>query len=124
MHLVCEIYVFLGFGRSNLVKLDMFAAMAPDLMRYLGMDDTIDNIGCIPTGLAARSKFCAIFIEQRRHDPPGCRHFIAIEQFSVAQISRSAVSTICRSAGIRTSQMLHANPRSIEIVSLPFANLT
>jgi len=57
MHLACEIEVLLCFRRSNVVKLNMFAAMAPDFMGYLGMDDTIYNIGCVPTVLLPGRNF-------------------------------------------------------------------
>jgi hypothetical protein len=80
MYLAREIEILLCFRGTNIAKLNMFAAMPSDLMRYLGMDETVYDIGRVPTCLVARAKFCAVFIEQCRYHPPGCRHFIGVEQ--------------------------------------------
>jgi hypothetical protein len=64
---------------GDAIKLSMFAAMAPDLMRYLGVDDTVYDIGCKPTCFAAGAKCCTVCVEQRRYNPPGCWQFIAVE---------------------------------------------
>lgn len=69
MYLSREIEIFLCFRGTNVAKLNMFAAVASDLMRHLGVDEMVYDIGRVPTCLVAGAKFCAVFIEHPLPSP-------------------------------------------------------
>jgi hypothetical protein len=113
VHVRGKVEIGAGLRRIDTAEIDVPPAVAADLLRGLGAQEPLDDVGGIPTGPVSRTLVRALGIEQGSHHGPRGGNLVAIEEVDEGGANRPLLRL--RQAQVIGGQLVPNAPRQLEV---------